>query len=302
MTSLLASIYPSISFDVSYSNYLTFLQFSDKHKCEINSLSTLLPKWLGKRNKLAALDIGAGNGDLARTFYELYGDNTEQFSLTLLEPALTASEKLQSDFAHDSRVAIVDHSLQDFIDTGQVALYDFVLASHVCYYFEDRSELFKSLCSLLAPGGVLCCIVGSISLIEHSLYQELMSQILQDSTVERSFGFDGYGSCAEELQLISYCSNHLLSSVSVPTSTTYSPDQISQAAQDLGSLGTCMDNDLCKSLGFLWRIPIDVIYRKRQLILDYFEKYRAYTEGIHIPSEDKIMFLRMPSDLTDKKN
>ncbi len=296
MTSLLTSIYPSISFDLSYSNYLTFLQFSDKHVCEINSLSTLLPKWLGKRNKLTALDIGAGDGSLARTLFELYADTTEQFSLTLLEPALVASEKLQSDFAHDSRVEVVAHSLQDFIDTGQEARYDFILASHVCYYFEDRAELYEALCNLLAPGGVLCCIVGSISLIEHSLYQELMSQILQDISVERSFGFDGYGSCAEELQLISFCSNHLLSSVSVTTSTSYSPDQISQAAQALNSLATCMENDLCRSLGFLWRIPIDVVYRKRQLILNYFDKYSAYTEGIHIPSEDKIMFFQMPTN------
>lgn len=295
MTTLSTSIFPSVSFDLSYANYLTYLQFTDKHTCETESLSTLLPTWLGKRNKLATLDVGAGNGRLAQTIYDLYGKSSEQFTMMLLEPALAASEKLEARFAHDERISIVSQSLQDFTANGQEGRYDLVLASHVCYYFEDRIALFKSLCRLVAPGGVLCCIAGSISLVEHPIYQELLPQILADSSIERSFGLDGYGSCAEELQLISFCNDHLLSSISVPASMSFSSEQILQAAQALGSLATTMDNDLCKCLGFLWRIPIEAVYRKRQLILDFFERHGAFIEDIHIPCQDKFLLLRMPN-------
>lgn len=295
MNRLLTTAYPSISFDLSYASYFTYLQFTDKHQSETHSLENLLPEWVGDRRCLKALDIGAGSGRLARTVYDI-GVKAEDFSLTLLEPAIVAAENLRKDFQHDDRVVVLEQSLQEMLSAND-DLFDFILASHVSYYFEDRDEFFNSLCNLLAPGGVLCLISGSISLLNHPLYRELMPRVLDYGAGERTFDLNGYGSCAEELQLIGFNNGRILSTIRVPASMSFSASQIEQAVKALKDRDECFNNDLCKSLGFLWRTSIETIYEKRELILDFLERQLAENGGIIIPCEDHIMFFKMPETI-----
>lgn len=296
MNRLLTSTYPSISFDLSYANYFTYLQFTDKHQSETHSLEKILPEWIGNRRCLKALDVGAGNGRLARTVYDI-GIRAEDFSLTLLEPAIVAAEILRNNFQHDDRVVVLEQSLQEMLSAND-GLFDFILASHVSYYFEDRDEFFNSMCNLLAPGGVLCLISGSISLLDHPIYRELMPRVLDYGESERTFDLNGYGSCAEELQLIGFNKGRILSTTRVPASMSFSASQIEQAVKALSNKDTCFNNDLCKSLGFLWRTSIETIFEKRELIQVFLERQLAENSGILIPCEDHIMFFKMPVTIT----
>lgn len=290
---MLTSGYPNISFDLSYANYLTYLKFSDKHQGETASLATLLPTWLGTPATLRALDVGAGNGRLARTVQTLYGSIGGEFSLTLLEPAARASASLREDFSDDSRVTVLEKSLQKML-VGNNQRFDLILASHVSYYFEDRDALFNTLCDLLSPGGLLCLISGSISLLDHSIYKQLMPQVLDFGAGKRTFESDGYGSCAEELQLIGFCNGRVLSTTKVPTSMTFTREQILDAAEALRTRDGCNSNDLCRTLGFLWRTSLDTIFEKRELILDFLHKELSDHSSIVIPCEDHIMMLKAP--------
>ena len=110
MSQLLASVYPSTSFDVSYDNYRRFLAFTDKHDQEATALTTELPKWVVPGSAVSAIDVGAGSGRLAKTLHRIYGAAGEQFSLTLLEPAVQAAEALDEAFASDPNVVVACQS------------------------------------------------------------------------------------------------------------------------------------------------------------------------------------------------
>lgn len=292
MTDALYSAYPNVSFDASYANYLAYLGFSNKLAAESTSLATELPKWVKNPTELSVLDIGAGTGRLAQTVLDLYGSSTSRFSMTLLEPAVSAAQDMHAQFAADKRIEVHQTSFQSFLESGQKRQFSLVLAADVAYYFRDRDKFFRALLSLVAPGGVLCCIVGSISLFHHSLYRELLQAILLDPSVERSFGLDGYGACAEELELIAFNEGYIFDSTDVPANLLFTPEQIQQGANALQNKAECFSNRFCISLGFLFRIPISVIFAKRELVLEYLKTNDAYNCGIDIPCSEKLLFLR----------
>lgn len=294
MNRQLISQYPGISFDHSYANYATYLQFTDKQQNESSGLASLLPRWLGHhRTRLRALDVGAGNGRLAQTIHDLYATITDDYSLTLLEPASIAADTLVERFSQDKRVAVIAQSLQEMIEESPEP-FDFVLASHVSYYFEDRDAFFNTLCDLLAPDGVLCLISGSISLLDHPFYSELMPAVLDFGAGKRSFDLVGYGSCAEELQLIGFNNGRILSTTRVPASMSFTNAQLKSAINALKNWETCQANNLCRSLGFLWRTSIETVFEKREMIAGFFERQLTKKGGMTLPCEDHIMFLKMP--------
>ena len=296
MSQLLASVYPSTSFDVSYDNYRRFLSFTDKHDHEATALATELPKWVTPGGAVSAIDVGSGSGRLAQTIHRVYSAAGGQFSLTLLEPAVHAAEALDEAFATDPRVSVACQSLQEYLGPPQVAKHSLVLASHVNYYFEDRREFFLSMLDLLQPGGVLCCISGSLSLIEHPFYTELGPQVWQSLGTERSFGLDGYGSCAEELELIAFNSGHAFRTLRSPASLSCSASQIRAATEALSSLNTCIEDEVCRCFGFLLRVPVEAIFRARRHVRAFLSHYQAEQLGMRIECEDKIMFLRAPGE------
>lgn len=297
MTQLLASVYPSISFDLSYQNYQRYVGFTDKHAQETSALQIELPKWVTAKQQVSVIDVGAGSGRLATTLHQLYGDTDEGFSLTLLEPAPQAAEALRKTFTNDSRVDVSCESLQEYMEGVPARRHSLVLASHVNYYFEDRHEFFQAMLRLLLPGGVLCCISGSISLLQHPFYLELGQAIWAQSGVERSFGLDGYGSCAEELELIAFHHGYAFESTSSEAALVFTPTQVQDAIQALNSLDTCAGNDVCSCFAFLLRVPVDAIFRARQHVREFVSKYAGDQVGIRIKCEDKVLLLRVPQML-----
>jgi SAM-dependent methyltransferase len=292
MTSKLSSVYPSASYDESYAHYLAYLGFSDKLASESAGLTAELPKWIGNSPTHSILDIGAGTGRLARTIHDMFGDCGRPFSMTLLEPASTAVQELHIQFGADKRVEICHADLQSFINDNCQARYSLVLASQVAYYFKDRVNFLRTIYSLVAPSGVLCCIVGSGSLFHHSLYTEVLREIFKTHPIKRSFGMDGYGACAEEIELIGFNEGLLFQSTDVPARLLFTPDQIHEGAKALEHIETSYLNHLCISLGFLFRIPISTIFASRHLVLEYFQVHDSYIYGIDIPCHERILFLR----------
>lgn len=291
MTNLLRSVYPSASFDKSYANYLTYLEFTNKHAAESKSLATELPKWVNSSSDLSVLDIGSGTGRLAHTVRDLYGDS-RAFSMTLIEPAMSAVANIRANFSYDKRIQIHQTSFQSYLESSPTRRFNLVLASHVAYYFDDRAELLRAMISQVAPGGVLCCVAGSISLLQHHLYKELMQQIMNDPSINRSFGLDGYGACAEELELIGFNEGYIFDSIEIPGRMTFTSEQVSNGATALQSETTCLSNHFCISLGFLFRVHVSTIFLKRDLVLSYLMAHDAYSLGIDIPCSEKLLFLR----------
>ena len=294
MNRLLASVFPSTSFDVSYANYSRFLAFTDKHDHEATALAEALPLWLAPGDNVTAIDVGAGSGRLARSLCGIYGGGPGDFSLTLLEPATKAAETLEREFANQRGVTVACQSLQELASSSRRTKHSLVLASHVNYYFRDREEFFDIMLELLQPGGVLCCISGSISLIDHPFYRELGPAIWQMPGAERSFGLDGYGSCAEEMELVAFNRGHAFHSIRSPASLVCTAEQVQRALKALTSLDKCMEDDLCRCFGFLLRVPVEVIFRARQRVRDFLGRRGAAETGMRIDCEDKIMFLRTP--------
>jgi len=292
---LLASAFPSTSFDVSYTNYSRFLAFTDKHDHEATALAAALPLWISPGDKVTAIDVGAGSGRLARTLCGVYGCDSDDFSLTLLEPATKAAEALEQEFAGQRGVTVACQSLQELASSSVRTKHSLVLASHVNYYFQDREEFFDTVVELLQPGGVLCCISGSISLIDHPFYRELGPAIWQMPGAERSFGLDGYGSCAEELELVAFNRGHAFHSIRSPASLVCTAEQVKRALKALTSLDKCLEDELCMCFGFLLRVPVEVIFRARQHVRDFLARHGAAHVGMRIECEDKIMFLRTPA-------
>ena len=170
------------------------------------------------------------------------------------------------------------------------------LQAECSHHFEDRREFFLSMLDLLQPGGVLCCISGSLSLIEHPFYTELGPQVWQSPGTERSFGLDGYGSCAEELELIAFNSGHAFRTLRSPASLSCSASQIRAATKALSSLSTCIEDEVCRCFGFLLRVPVEAIFRARRHVRAFLSHYQAEQLGMRIECEDKIMFLRAPGE------
>jgi SAM-dependent methyltransferase len=297
MSQLLASVDPSTSFDISYENYSRFLTFTDKHDQEATALTTELPKWVVPGGTISAVDVGSGSGRLAKTLHRIYSTAGGEFSLTLLEPAVRAAEALDEAFAGDLNVIVACQSLQEYLGPPQGAKHSLVLASHVNYYFEDRRQFFDAMLDLLQPGGVLCCISGAISLLAHPFYVELGAGLWQLPGTERSFGLDGYGSCAEELELIAFNGGHAFHTFRSPASLSCSATQVRSAIKALNSLDACINDELCRCFGFLLRAPVDVIFRGRHQVREFLVRHRADQLGMRIECEDKIMFLRKPGEL-----
>lgn len=290
---LLKSTYPSASFDTSYEEYANFLKFTDKHDHEVNSLEALLPGWLSRTNTLSVLDVGAGSGRLATVLQRVLSNlSGSSYSLTLLEPAQQAANALRVAFAGDRRVEVDARSLQQYVETPRFRSHDLVLASHVNYYFKDRTAFFEALLDLVRPGGTLCCISGAISLLEHPFYRDLGPQIWRTPGVERSFGLDGYGACAEELELIAFEHGYVFASTRSPASLNCGPEAILLAVQALRSVESCRLDPICRCFGFLLRVPVDAIYRARQHVLAFIASNQLDQAGLRIDCEDKVMLLR----------
>lgn len=292
MSRLLTSVYPSVSFDLSYENYKQFLSFTDKHAHETDALESALPGWVLPAAHVSAIDVGAGSGRLAAVLLRLFGDLGDRFAVTLLEPAGQAAEALQVAFTDDRRVQVDARSLQDYIQESTSAAFDLVLASHVNYYFEDRSAFFEAMLELVRPGGVLCCISGAIALLDHPFYRELGQRVWGMPGVERSFGLDGYGACAEELELIAFEQGYAFTSIRSPASLTCSAEDVQRAVNALRGLETCMADPVCRCFGFLLRVPVDAIFRARQHVFDFISRYEIDKIGLRIDCEDKVMLLR----------
>ena len=295
MSRLLTSIYPSTSFEVSYTNYSRFLTFTDKHAHETVGLAETLPAWLPPGSKVTGIDVGAGSGRLARTVCDIYGGERDDFSLTLLEPAENAAEVLRKDFAGQFGVDVACRSLQDLASDPSCPKYSLVLASHVNYYFPDRQEFFDTMLDLVKPGGLLCCISGSISLVDHPFYSVLGPAVWQTPGVERSFGLDGFGACAEELELIAFNRGHAFHSIRSPASLVCTPTQVQNALKALASLEKCAEDDLCRCFGFLLRVPVEAVFRARNHVRQFLTDQGAAERGLRIECEDKIMFMRAPA-------
>jgi SAM-dependent methyltransferase len=280
------------SFDSGYANYLAYLGFANKQSTESTSLETELPKWLVSKDHISVLDIGGGNGHLSAVVRDISEAKSRNLDMTILDPASASVEKIRHVFFDDARTDVIQTSFQTYIQNVNGKQFDLVFASHVVYYFEDRREFFRSMLELLAPGGLLCCIAGTVSLFQHSLYQELLPDIWRDSVVQRSFAVDGYGGCAEELELIAFNEGRIFTSVEVPSSVSFTAEDVRLGAEALLREDTYKSNGFCMSLEFLFRTPIEVIFSKREAVFEYLTKHRATETGIEISCADKLMFLR----------
>lgn len=289
---LLTSVYPSISFDVSYENYAHFLTFTDKHEHEADALTSALPSWLEPTGRLETIDVGAGSGRLAAVLLRLFGDRGADLSMTLLEPAGQAARAMRETYRAEPRVVVEEHSVQDFMESRADAAFDLVLASHVNYYFEDRSAFFEALLSLVRPGGTLCCISGAISLLQHPFYRDLGPRVWNTPGVDRSFGLDGYGACAEELELIAFQAGYVFTTLRSPASLTCRAADVRRALAALRSLETAMADSVCRCFGFLLRVPVEAIFRARKDVLEFCQDHHLDKRGLRIECEDKVLLLR----------
>lgn len=291
---LLTSVYPSISFDVSYENYARFLAFTDKHEHEADALSSALPNWVAPAGRLEVIDVGAGSGRLAAVLLRLFGNREADLALTLLEPAGHAARALRSSYRTDPRLTVEKSSIQEYLEATPDAAFDLVLASHVNYYFEDRAAFFEAMLSLVRPGGTLCCISGAISLLHHSFYRELGALVWQMPGVDRSFGLDGYGACAEELELIAFQEGYTFTTLRSPASLTFAADDIRRATMALRSLESTMADPVCRCFGFLLRVPVEAIFRARKHVSEFCARHDCDKSGLKIECEDKVLFLKRP--------
>lgn len=289
---LLTSAYPAISFDISYENYSRFLTFTDKHEHEADALASALPIWVGSTGKLRAIDIGAGSGRLASVLLRLFGERGEDLSITLLEPAGQAASAMRSAHQDDPRVVVEEHSVQDYLESNAGVAFDLVLASHVNYYFEDRSSFFEAMLGLVRPGGTLCCISGAIALLDHPFYQELGSLVWRSPGVDRSFGLDGYGACAEELELIAFQHGYVFTAYRSPASLMFGVEDIRRAMAALSSLESAMEDSVCRCFGFLLRVPVEAIFRARKHVLAFCHDHQLDKNGLRIECEDKVLLLK----------
>jgi SAM-dependent methyltransferase len=289
---LLTSVYPSISFDISYENYAHFLTFTDKHEHEADALALALPDWVESSGRLKAIDIGAGSGRLATVLMRLFGQRGVDLSVTLLEPAGQAARAMREAHRDDPRVEVEERSVQDYLESRPSEVFDLVLASHVNYYFEDRSAFFAAMLSMVRPGGTLCCISGAISLLHHPFYRDLGPLVWRSPGVDRSFGLDGYGACAEELELIAFQEGYVFTTYRSPASLTCRADDVRRAIVALRSLETAMADSVCRCFGFLLRVPVEAIFRARQHVVGFCQDHQLDKTGLRIECEDKVLLLR----------
>ncbi len=106
------------------------------------------------------LEVGAGTGNFAETWVP------ECASAVLLEPAASPRALLESRFAGDARVRVVDVPLADATDLGT---FDAVVLVNVLEHLDDDAAELARVRAHLAPGGAVLLFVPALPALYGSL-------------------------------------------------------------------------------------------------------------------------------------
>lgn len=131
----------------------------------------------GKTNHI--VDIGAADGELTRNILSLCSDKVRY--VTTIEPSIQRAAILR-DIAHTIEHDGFDMWHMNNRDTKA----DFILASHVAYYFDNPTDAVKRMASHLNPDGTLGIILadwrsGKTELFNSANTQDLSYRVYDDA-------------------------------------------------------------------------------------------------------------------------
>lgn len=137
-----------------------FLQYTDEKEKSAAVLGRILSRLI-RRNGMAFLDIGSGNGTYLRSTLEKV-KSPKKTTITLLEPSDDLVEKLRDTakfFPRNTVAKVVHSSFEDFTTDAQ---FEIVLASHVPLAKDDPASLpaiYSRMLGLLKPNGSLIVVL-----------------------------------------------------------------------------------------------------------------------------------------------
>lgn len=270
-----------------YSRYIHYLRHADK----LDSLtpvvaSSFTERFAGRSDTIRAVDVGTGSGRIIAGLLDATRVAGVGVEVTAIERSPEAAHELRMKFASEPRVTVIEGEfpLRKVITEEQA---DFLLASHVMYYFRNMEEFVRSCFDAVRPGGCAVFVAASQSILDNPIYQLVLPTFLRLNT-KRTVDTDGGFSFAEDLVPA------LLSLGVVPVTQTlastisFSPGNL-QEARDFLNNDRGSESDLIRTFSFLWRYPEEFLASQPLPWLRFLEPLVASGQGLRLNYEDKIL-------------
>lgn len=276
-----------------FRRYEDYINHGNKHD-EIESFFIkMLPLFFKDYPQLKMLDIGAGMGRLTRQAIEIFQKSGISAQVVALEPSQSAAKRFWTIIGEfkehvtlNKRHFLVDSHLDK-------ECYDFILASHVCYYFEDKHAFVKQVMNSLSKNGTAFFIATSITIMQNILYQTILPRLRARGNLPRTFDSDGRMGFAEEIEYELFQQNIVFHRDVLPSHIIFSPDEM---AQDLAIIeqGHDKGGPLLKAMSFLWQYPVAALLAERKSWIHLLREKIRLDLPIQLSYEDIVLTAQKP--------
>jgi SAM-dependent methyltransferase len=278
-------IQEQLPLEAGFLRYQDYLIHGDKHDVLERHLAQHLPGLLKAKQSVRMLDIGVGTGMLTRFMVQLLDQSGIKVEIVALEPSRRAGKCFKETMGN--LIKRVDLQLRPFTigaDLDPIP-YDLVLASHVCYYFEDKEAFVEQVMNSIRDGGFAIFVATSISIMQNPLYQTILQRLREKEELPRTFASDGSMSFVEEIENVLFDKNVMFEREVLPSHITFSVEEIAQEMRNLKSDGQEL-GPVLKAISFLWRYPPSALLSEQKNWQQIFMDHINRTEPLTLLYED----------------
>lgn len=214
------------------------------------------------------LDVGCGSGELTVPLLNLILEITKHkntakeihsFSAYLLDPCAKAINRIKkaNEILKEALIKIdyLNFKFEDFITQwppdAPPLKFDFILCSHVFYYFRDWDKIIGKILKFLNNNGMLCIVLKSKESGLFKLRKEIYSAIGYDDPITLEFSED----IAELLKKKGIAYNH----IPVVYPVTISKEEFSKKGEQIDL------SAFVKILRFIYHFPLSLAMKKADI-------------------------------------
>lgn len=274
--------------DTGFRRYEDYITHGDKHDVLEHHLVDRLPQLFAGRERIRMLDIGAGTGRLTWQVSRLFGQAGIQVEIVALEPCRRAKQRFldsHGDLANQVTLQERAFSIGAPLDRPP---YDLIMASHVCYYFEDKGAFVQRVMNSLAEGGHALFVGTSISILQNDLYRTILPRLRTRPDLSRTFDSDGRMDFAEEIECSLFDQNIVFRRDVLPSHIAFSLAEISLDLEAIEA-GNAEGGPVLKALSFLWRFSVTSLLAERDAWRALFRQQMRLGQPLSLNYEDIVL-------------
>ncbi|PHR26162.1 MAG: hypothetical protein COA36_12795 [Desulfotalea sp.] len=274
--------------ETGFSRYLDYLTHGDKHDALDLYLHQRLPSLFDGREHLRILDIGVGTGRLTRQLLQLFEKLGIAIEIVALEPSSRARKQcLQTLGELQKHVTLEERPFLIGAPLDRVP-YDFIMASHVCYYFEDKNSFVQQIMNSLKEGGVALIIGTSHTILQNELYHTILPRLRGKPKLHRTFDSDGRMDFAEEVEFALFEENVVFHRDVLPSRITFTLTELEKNMVAFEK-GDIEGGPILNALSFLWRFSVSALLTEEPIWRSLFNKQISLGQPLSLLYEDIVL-------------